>query len=239
MSKIRIYIQPKDINNFIEIKDKDLVHKIRNVLRLKKEDFLYVFDGQGKEYLYGIEAIAKKSVSIKRDSLSKSSPVPDRRIILGFPLVKEDKIDFILQKATELGAEGFIPFTCERSLKIKPAKQKLERWTRIIIEAVRQSGRLWIPDVSKILDFKEVIRSNYKVKLAASAAGEKLSHILNGKKEDTFVLIGPEGGFTPFECSQLEESNFEFFRLSSNILRVETASIFSVGLINYGDGSLT
>jgi len=233
MSKIRIYIQPKDINNFIEIKDKDLVHKIRNVLRLKKEDFLYVFDGQGKEYLYGIEAIAKKSVSIKRDSLSKSSPVPDRRIILGFPLAKEDKIDFILQKATELGVDGFIPFACKRCLKVKVSDEKLERWKRIITEALRQSERLWMPSLKEVLDFQEITSVSYKVKLVASVKGEKVSSILDGQEEEVFVLVGPEGDFSPSEYNQLEQSNFKFLKLSSHILRVETASIFSVGLINY------
>ena len=233
MSKIRIYIQPKDINNFIEIKDKDLVHRIRNVLRLKKEDFLYVFDGQGKEYLYGIEAIAKKSVLIKRDSLSKSSSAPGRRIILGFPLAKEDKIDFILQKATELGVGGFIPFACKRCLKVKVSDEKLERWKRIITEALRQSERLWMPSLKEVLDFQEITSVSYKVKLVASVKGEKVSSILDGQEEEVFVLVGPEGDFSPSEYNQLGQSNFKFLKLSSHILRVETASIFSVGLINY------
>ncbi len=232
MSKVRIHIQPKDINNFIEIKDKNLVHKIRNVLRLEKEDFLHIFDGQGKEYLYGIEAITKKSISIKRDSLSKSSLAPDRRIILGFPLVKEDKIDFILQKATELGVEGFIPFVCERSLKTKVTDRKLERWERIITEALRQSGRLWMPSLKEVLDFQGITNVSYKIKLVASAKGEKLSSLIDGQ-EEVFVLIGPEGGFSPLEYKQLQQNNFKFLKLSSHILRVETASIFSVGLINY------
>lgn len=233
MSKIRIYIESKDISELIEIKNKNLIHKIRNVLRLGKEDSLYVFDGRGKEYLYGIEAIAKKSILIKRESLSESSLVGNRRIILGFPLVKEDKIDFILQKATELGVDGFIPFVCERTLKIKVTDKKIERWKRIITEALRQSERLWMPSVSRVLDFKDIISSNYKVKLAASIKGENLNIALNGQEEEILILVGPEGGFSDSEHSQFKENNFKFLKLSSNVLRVETASIFSVGLINY------
>ena len=233
MAKIRIYIESKDISDFIEIKDRDLIHKIRNVLRLEKGDFLYAFDGQGSEYQCRIEAIAKKSVSIKRERLSKSSPAQNRRIILGFPLSKEDKIDFILQKATELGVEGFIPFICERSLRVRVTDKKIERWERIIIEALRQSERLWMPSVSRVLDFKEIINSNYKVKLAASVRGKKLNTILDGKEEEILIRVGPEGGFSPSEYSKLEDNNFKFLKLSSHILKVETASIFSVGLINY------
>lgn len=238
MSKIRIYIQPKDISDFIELRDKNLVHKIRNVLRLKKKDSLYVFDGRGKEWLYRIEAIAKKSVSIKRESFSKSSPASDRRIILGFPLAKEDKIDFILQKATELGVEGFIPFACERSLEVKVTDKKLERWKRIIVGALGQSERLWMPSLKGVLDFQEITNVSYKVKLAASVKGEKVSSILNGQEEEVFVLVGPEGGFSHSEYNQLEQRNFKSLKLSSHILRVETACMFSVGLINYGDGFL-
>ena len=233
MAKIRIYIEPKDISDFIEIKDKGLIHKIRNVLRLGKGDSLYVFDGQGSEYQCRIEEVAKKNVSLRKEVLSESNPFPCKRIILGFPLVREEKADFILQKATELGAGGFIPFVCERSLKIKPAKQKLERWKRIITEALRQSERLWMPSISGVSDLKEIANSNYKIKLAASIRGEKLNTILDGKEEEILILVGPEGGFSPFEYSQLEENNFKFLKLSSHILRVETASIFSVGLINY------
>lgn len=233
MPKIRIYIESKDISDFIEIKGSSIIHKIRNVLRLEKGDSLYVFDGQGSEYQCRIEAISKKSVSIKRESLSKSSPASDRRIILGFPLVKEDKIDFILQKSTELGVEGFIPFACERSLKVKVTDKKLERWERIIIEALRQSERLWMPSLEEVLDFQEIVNVSHKIKLVASIKGEKISSILNGQEKEIFILVGPEGGFSPSEYSKLEDNNFKFLKLSSHILRVETASIFSVGLVNY------
>ena len=233
MSKIRIYIQSKDINDFIEIKDNSLLHKIRNVLRLKKEDSLYLFDGQGKEYLYIIKEITRKSVLIKRQSLSENSLVRDRKIILGFPLTREDKIDSILQKATELGVGSFIPFTCERSLRVKINDKKLERWRKIISEALRQSEGLWMPTLQEVLDFQEIASIGYKVKLAASVKGEKLSSILNSQEKETFILIGPEGGFSSSEYSLLEANNFRFLKLSSHILRVETASIFSIGLINY------
>ncbi len=233
MSKVRIYIEPKDISVFIKVKDRDLIHKIRNVLRLERGNVLHAFDGQGSEYQCRIEEIAKKSVLLKRESLSRSSSTPSRRIILGFPLAKEDKIDFILQKATELGVDGFIPFACERTLKVKVTEKKIERWKRIIIEALRQSERLWMPSVARVLDFKEIISSNYKVKLAASIKGENLNIALNGQEEEILILVGPEGGFSDSEHSQFKENNFKFLKLSSNVLRVETASIFSVGLINY------
>ncbi|MDP8290230.1 MAG: RsmE family RNA methyltransferase [Candidatus Susulua stagnicola] len=233
MPKIRIYIEPKDINNFIEVKDLNIVHKIKNVLRLRKEDILYIFDGQGKEYLSQIEIIAKKSIIIKIDKLFADGVILNKKITLGFPLVKESKISFILQKATELGVNHFIPFVSERSLRGQISDNKIEKWKKIIIEAVRQSERLWIPTISKVLNFKEIIKSNNRVKLVTSVNGKKINTILNGKEEDVFVVVGPEGGFSSLENDQLKNNNFKFFNLSSHILRVETASLFSVGLINY------
>ncbi len=233
MSKMRIYIKPEKIENFLEVSDQSVIHKIRNVLRLKPKQEIFVFDGQGKEYVYVIKDISKKCILLKKEKELKRRCFLSRGVTLAFPVVKEEKVNFILQKATELGVRGFIPFVCERSLRGKLAKQKLERWKKIINGAAGQSGRLWMPDISEILDFKEVLRSNYKTKLAASVKGERLSSILDDKKEDILVLIGPEGGFSPLEYSQLEGDNFKFLKLSSHILRVETASIFSVGLINY------
>ena len=98
MSKIRIYIEPKNINNFIEVKDLDIVHKIKNVLRLRKEDILYIFDGQGKEYLSQIEIIAKKSIMIRIDKLFADGAIVSKKITLGFPLVKESKISLFFKK---------------------------------------------------------------------------------------------------------------------------------------------
>lgn len=233
MAKIRIYIESKDISNLIDIRDKNLIHKIKNVLRLKKESLLYVFDGKGAEYMYKIEAVTKKNLVLVKAGVSQNSCFPEKKIVLGFPLVREEKIDFILQKATELGAGAFIPFICERSLKGKLSKQKDKRWKKIIIEAVGQSRRLWMPEISRILDFEEVVEGKYENKLAASIKGEDVGNILDSKKDNVLILVGPEGDFSPSEYNQLEKSNFKFFKLSSNILRVETACIFSVGLVNY------
>jgi len=84
-----------------------------------------------------------------------------------------------------------------------------------------------------VLDFQEIIKSNYKVKLAASVDGQKINAALNDEEGEVLVIVGPEGGFSSSEHSELEKNNFKFFKLSSHILRVETASLFSVGLINY------
>ena len=90
-----------------------------------------------------------------------------------------------------------------------------------------------MPSLEEVLDFQEIVNVSHKIKLVASIKGEKISSILNGQEKEIFILVGPEGGFSPSEYSKLEDNNFKFLKLSSHILRVETASIFSVGLVNY------
>jgi len=233
MSKIRIYIEPGKIEDLIEIEDKDIVHKLKNVLRLGDGEQVYVFDGKGKEYVYAVKNVRKNKVFLGKSSISREISASDKKIVLAFPLTKESKVDFILQKTAELGVSGFIPYVCERSLRVKFTSSKLERWKKIIMEAVRQSQALWPPFIDSVCDFKDLVKSNYKIKLAASIEGKKIQDILSVKSKEVLIAIGPEGDFSPSEFTDLEENNFKFVNLSSNLLKVETAAIFSVGLIKY------
>ncbi len=231
MSKIRIFIEPQSIGDLVEITDKNIVHKISNVLRLKEKDSIYVFDGEGREYLYEIQRMEKKYFIIKKRKKGRDEPPPLVKLILGFPLIREEKVDFILQKATELGVDGFIPFICSRSLRVKPSESKVKRWRKIVIEAVRQSGRLWIPEVYSVLDFEEVIQQRFSLKLSASIEGENLQKVLNKRIKDILVVVGPEGDFSLKEQEELKVRGFKFIRLSDNILRTETAAMFATGAI--------
>ena len=232
MSKVRIYIRPQEISDFIDIKNKDIIHKIRNILRLEKNQTVYIFDGEGKEYIYRIEVITKKNILIRKRKISVNSLPSNKRLILGFPVIREEKTGFILQKATELGVSGFIPFTCERSMRVKSSAKKLQRWHKIVIEAVRQSERLWLPSLNSILDFTSLLKSSYDAKLAASIQGKHLGGVLSRAAQSVLLVVGPEGDFSPEEYTQFKEKGFNFIKLSSHILRTETAAMFGVGLID-------
>ncbi len=233
MSKARIYIKPHEIADFIQIKEKAILHKLCSVLRLKKGDEILVFDGKGKEYLYSIEELGKKCILAKKGAIAQKVSFSDKKVILAFPLTREERVDFILQKATELGVAGFIPFTCERSIKSGPSAKKKQRWNRIITEATRQSQGLWLPFLEDVVSFNELIKRNYKLKLAGSFEGKDLESILSKGVREVFIIVGPEGDFSLSEYGKLKGNKFKFVKLSSNILRVETACMFSVGLIRY------
>lgn len=236
MSKVRIYIEPKGIRDFVEIADREIIHKVKDVLRFVEGEDIYIFDGEGKEYVYKIEAVNKNSISLRKERLEREENPPLRKVILGFPLIKEDKVDLILQKATELGVFAFAPFMCEHSLRIKPSEAKIQRWQRIVIEAARQSIRLWIPQIYGVRGVDDIVKSGYKVKLAACYEGKNLGELINSeqlKESEILVVVGPEGDFSPLEYEVLDKNGFLRLKLSSNILRVETAAIFVAGLVSY------
>ena len=231
MSNIRIYTKPDNLGELIRIRGKDTVHKIKDVLRLKTRDNLYVFDGKGREYLCEIRAIEKKEIILNIKEQVRYEPICSSKVVLGFPLLREDKLDFIIQKSTELGAKAFIPFISSRSLQAVPSTHKIERWQKIVIEASRQSGRLWIPEIYRVRPLAEISREDYPVKLAASIDGDAPQKILSGETEEVLTIVGPEGDFSPSEYEELKSSGFKFINLSPYILRTETAAIFATGLI--------
>ncbi|MCK4809458.1 MAG: 16S rRNA (uracil(1498)-N(3))-methyltransferase [Candidatus Omnitrophica bacterium] len=235
MSKIRFYFPPCEIKSHILLEDKRNIHKIKNVLRLKEGGSLFIFDGQGKEYLYSIENTGKKDLSLKRIKTTREEFFPQFTVSLAFPLMREAKLDLIFQKATELGVFRFLPFLARRGAVVKnPSKIKLERWRKIIEEAARQSDRLWLPRIEEVKPFDDVIKEEADIKLAAYRDGEMLQALVDKKKHKRFFLIiGPEGDFSQEEKQKLKEAGFRFLKLSENILRSETAAFFSVGILNY------
>ena len=233
MSKTRVYLQPADIKDSILIDNKDTLHKLKSVLRIKVDDEVYIFDGQGQEYLYKVKSIKKARIEFLQLKLIRKEDMPHKRITLAMPLTKEEKIDFILQKATELGVFSFIPFICQRSISKLPSNKKIERWNRIVAEAVRQSERLWLPRIKPVVTFDELLQSDISVKLAGSLKGVEAKHLVQDKWIDVLIAIGPEGDFTQEEENQFRNNYFKFIKLSPYLLRVETAAICAVALINH------
>lgn len=235
MSCIRIYLAPQKIKEEASIKEKGIIHKIRDVLRLKRGDTLLVFDGKGKEYEYTIEAVQKNDIQLRKVKTVREQKHPSPCVALAFPLLREQKLDYILQKTTELGVGRLLPFLSQRSLITQePSHLKRIRWETIVLEAARQSQRLWVPLIEQVRCFDEVLRENAELKLYAHSQGERLDTISKKIRAGTILLVvGPEGDFSQKEKSLLEEHRFQGATLSPNILRSETAAIFFVGLVNY------
>jgi 16S rRNA (uracil1498-N3)-methyltransferase len=229
MSSIRVFYQNVSLAD-LDISDKDIIHKLKDVLRLAPGEQVFLFNGAGKEYSFIIEEISKKRLLLKAGGLNREEGEPLKKVILAYPVIKEERIDFILQKSTELGVWRFQPFFCRHSLFKQASDKKYQRWQKIVNEATRQSGRLWRPLVSPPLSFDDLITVDFPRRFAAAIDGAAAGEIDFPKAGEVLLVIGPEGDFSPEEYELFKQNNFQFIKLCDTLLRVETAAIFAAGL---------
>ena len=225
------------------------LHHLRDVLRLKKGDEVIIFDGKGLEFTGKIEGLGKNEarfIIAKQLHPSKESAF---EIILCQGLTKGEKMELIIQKATELGVSRIVPFVAQRvvpKLKNEQIAKKTQRWQHIAIEASKQCGRGIIPAIEAPATLTEVLsrwsmnKENY-VKLIPWEVEKEhtLKDILKGNKPaGCIALIGPEGGFSEAEVNQAKEMGFMSVSLGPRILRAETAAISMVTIIQYELGDM-
>jgi 16S rRNA (uracil1498-N3)-methyltransferase len=249
MSRRRFY-SPTDsiINDRLELPI-DESHHLREVLRLKVEDRIFVFDGKGNEYLCSIEELGRKDrptilkILETTDSASPESPLD---LILAIALLKGEKFDLVIQKATELGIKRIIPVVTQRTdIKIQSydAPHKLTRWNRIAMEAAKQSGRALVPTIDSPTDFNSLITNaslpfpNLRL-LFTERNGKPLSKIEGSSSNSIIALIGSEGGWEDEEIKQAEDAGWHTIQLGGRILRAETAAIVIIGLLQHLFGDL-
>ena len=220
---------------------------IGRVLRLGVGDTLYLLDENGWEYK--AEIISKSSKLVEVELLKKSPPREDSSItvVLGQALPKAKKMDFIVQKATELGVSTIIPFFSERtipSLDDKQLKKRRIRWKRIAAEATKQCGRLVVPQIEEMLPFKEILKewsdNSLKIILWEDEKNIKLKQVLseNQPHQKVIILIGPEGGFTAEEVDMARQAGFKSVSLGKYILRTETVGLCLLNILQYEWGEL-
>ena len=240
---MRFYVSPENISpskNTIEIKDKDEVHHIRDVMRLKRGTTVMVFDGAGKEYRGDIKEINKLSVIIDIKETLKPRTKDSFSVTLYQAIPKKSKMDFIIEKAVELGVKAIVPMITERTiptLKDGDIKKKA-RWQRLAKAASKQCGRSNLPSISDVLGFDgalaEAKRSELVLFAALDDSAKLLSAILKECSPKTVsVFIGPEGDFTEKEISAARREGFSVCSLGSLVLRVETAAIYVLSSLNY------
>jgi len=157
-------------------------------------------------------------------------------------LVKEQKMDYILQKTTELGVNEIIPFAASRSIIKLDNKQdkKIERWQKIVKEASEQSKRNYIPIVQNAISLSNLVKlSDYDMKFLCTVneSSQNIKKVLSNLNRNVRMLfvIGPEGGFTEEEETKFIENGFISLSLGSSVLRTETASTFIMSVIRYLD----
>lgn len=229
----RYFAIDKKDNKFI-LDNKDL-HHIKNVMRMKENDEIEVVFNE-RLYRSNLSFDDNINVNLIDEIVVSNNGGPKISIII--PVLKENKMDYILQKSTELGVDEIIPIVTERTLvKVndKEAK-KIERWKRICKEASEQSMRITIPNITnvkKISDLKNI--EGLKVVCSTFNNSVSLKKFLqtNPNYDRIYIVVGPEGGLSIREEKLLNEMGFSSITLGNNILRVETVPLTIISMINY------
>ena len=219
-------------NNVLTLSKEDLYH-INTVMRMKENDLIEVVFNNT---LY-ICKLKNNTADIieKKEELINTQP-----IYLVIPLLKEQKMDYILQKATELNVDKIYPTIMERSvIKINDkADKKIIRWNKIVKEAAEQSKRLNIPTIENIKTLKEITKLPGNIYVCSTKEKiNNIKNILNNNKstEPLIFIIGPEGGISPSEEDYLIENKVTPISLGENILRAETAPLYILSTIIYNN----
>jgi 16S rRNA (uracil1498-N3)-methyltransferase len=231
----------KVVENFATIEGSD-VNYLKNVMRLKVGDELSIMDSKSKEYNAKIKSYSNDEIMV--ELLGEKHPKSESRVKItiaqGIP--KNPKMDLVVQKATELGAQRIVPIKTERSIvKMSEDKEeaKVNRWQKIAKEAAEQSGRLIIPFVDEPIEIKELlIMKNDFDKCVVLWEMEKEMSIKRFLQENhdiksLLVLIGPEGGFSHDEVEMVKKEGFISVNIGSRIVRTETAAITVLSMIDY------
>ena len=216
------------------------------VLRLKAGEAVTVCDGRGTDYHCTVSDISAGQVCLVVHRQEPSQAEPHVRCSVYMAFSKAEKLEHVIQKATELGAWEIVAFSSTRCVARPDEKslaKKLERWQKIAASAAGQSGRGRIPQVRAIGSFREAVREASACDLALfpyeNERTQSLRACLSGGRFQTVsIMTGPEGGFSPEEVELASQSNMKICSLGPRILRCETAPLCALTAVLYAAGAL-
>ena len=199
------------------------------VLRVRDGEDVEVFDSFGRNYVGLFEG---SGVIVLRETGNRE---PATSIHLAMSIIQLDKFELVLQKATELGVQSFVPLIADRmDVRIERVQGKEDRWRKIVLEAVKQSGRSKIPPIEPSVKFDDAIRrAGQKIVFDVDAPSRATA---NGQR--TTIFIGPEGGFTERELELARNAGAGFERLGPRRLRAETAALAAVTILSARNGDI-
>ena len=248
MPQLRSYLQPTSTlpAEFIKLNPSESHHLIR-VNRGRPGTRVSVFDGQGNEWQCQIVKPDPKETLLRIEEYTKTtSPVCE--IVLAQALPKGKTMDQIVRKATEIGVNHIVPLqTQQTQVHPKENQNKIEKWTLTAIEACKQSGNSYLPEIKPIQTLESWLAQysscdTGSLKLVASLESKAVSlkqsieqfhSPTKDLSREIICLIGPEGDFTPQEYNLISDQGFQPIRLAMHILRVETAAIYALSIIDY------
>jgi 16S rRNA (uracil1498-N3)-methyltransferase len=246
----RFFVDPENIVGPHAVLTGTEARHISSVLRLSTGTVITLFDGSGSYYEALLTKIGPNRVETKIVSIVPYIDIgEDLRpaLHLGIGLLKGKKMDFIIQKITELGIKSLRPFRSQYCAAQDPAAGRFSRWQKIVLEACKQCNRPKPPFLHEVTDFKNLLsisgENEHELKLIFWEEGgqKSLQEALGslGEIKSALVLIGPEGGFSPAEVAYAVGAGYQPATLGSRILRAETAVVAAVSILQHELGNLT
>ena len=229
MTYIRLFYKENLSDNLNSNLDKSQSHYISKVMRIKEGESFSLFNDSG-EWEAKINEIKKGIVNFIIVKKLKNSE-NNSEIWLAFTPIKLNYLNFMIQKATELGVTKFIPILSERTM-VRDLNS--ERLNKVIIEASEQSNRIKLPKLEKLVKFKDFIKLYKDTDIVFGDLNSSNDQIKINKDSPVCILIGPEGDFSENERKEiLELKNVKSLKINKNILRAETAAISIISIISF------
>ena len=244
----RFFIDPENIVGSSAVLTGTEARHISTVLRLATNTQITLFDGSGSYYEALLTKITPNRVETRIIAITPYIDLHEASrpaLHLGLGLLKGKKMDYVIQKITELGLACLHPFQSQYCAAQNPAAGRFARWQKIAMEACKQCNRPKPPDLYEVLDFKSLLavagKDNHGLKLIFwEEEGQKsLQNTLPVSAiQSAFILIGPEGGFSAGEVADALAAGFQPVTLGSRILRSETAAVAAVAILQHELGNL-
>ena len=239
----RFFVNPQELEgDFLVLTGANAEHA--KVLRLKNGENVLVCDGNGKECICTVSDVSAGQISLVVQHRQESQTEARVRVSVYMAFPKGDKLEHVIQKATELGACEIVAFPSSRCVSRpdeKSLKKKLERWQKIAASAAEQSGRGLIPQVLVLSSYQEALnrasQADLPILFYENEKATTLKMALESKSYETVSLLtGPEGGLEPREVAAAKEAGLHICTLGNRILRCETAPLCALSAVMYASG---
>ncbi len=232
----RFYIETElNTGNTIELTESVFHHWVR-VLRAKEQEQAIFFNGKGGEYLVTLTEINKKNAFVSVDQFNELDRTAPFNVILGQVMSKGDRMDYAIQKATELGVTTIQLLTsdrCEMRLKYDRDQKKLDHWQSVAIAACEQCGLNKVPQILPPIALNDWIKSELPTSRFVLAPNKNQENVLLKSDNHLALLIGPEGGLSEVEIETANQNNFQNWCIGDRVLRTETAPVVALSILNY------
>jgi 16S rRNA (uracil1498-N3)-methyltransferase len=239
----RFYAHPRQFSQDLVTLDPEETLHLARVLRLSVGARVEVCDGEGGNFAAQVATLDPRGATLRILERLDSWGESPLTLVLGIGLAKGEALDEVVRRATEMGVSRIFPFISERSERLTPERveRRRTRWQRLARESIKSCQRSRLPLIEPPRDFVAALDGPEEVKLIfweEERGGELHSLLQRSRPRDVRVLIGPEGGFSAGEAALAQEAGFQVVSLGPRLLKVPTAALAAITLIQYAWGDL-